>query len=103
MTPRCGPSADTHMVCGSGCMCAPSAEDPREECPPPTPPPLPPVCIFILSIKFFPIARTDGFRLCLGDGLSATDSECCTTGDDGGSIVGCGSDVRECDGGGSAG
>ena len=57
-------------------MCAPSAEDPLEPCPP-----LPTACVAAacaikffpfstFSMKFFPIARTDGFRLCRGDGLS---------------------------------
>ena len=65
----------------SGWMCVdPSAEDPLEPCPPP--PPLDvAACVaaacamkFLpfstFSMKFLPMARTDGFRLCRGEGLS---------------------------------
>ena len=71
--------AVTQAELWSGWMCDPSAEDPLEPWPPPPPPP--PACVaaacaikFLpfstFSMKFLPMARTDGFLLCLGDGLS---------------------------------
>ena len=58
----------------------PSAEDPLEPCPPPLPLDVA-ACVaaacamkFLpfstFSMKFLPMARTDGFRLCRGEGLS---------------------------------
>ena len=66
----------------SGWMCVdPSAEDPLEPCPPPPPPLDVAACVAAacamkffpfstFSMKFLPMARTDGFRLCRGEGLS---------------------------------